>query len=322
MQLETLNATTPQQQVQELLESLKQKQRPKDDSPETQTDIQLNRLSYKDFPQLRRAQASLTLKGKDRLLDVFFQSRITGMVGTLNLYLDPQLSYSWREASIIVAKAAGRNINHARNLRSWILQFLNSGKLPLHRYGTYRSSILDDEDFSRDIQLHLLEIGKKGYIRAQDIVDYVATPEVQKQLGTKARTIHQCTACRWLKKLNWRYTRKKKGMYIDGHERDDVVAYRTEFIRRWKEYEKRFLIYDTDGNIVNKLVGFPVPQIGRFRLILVTHDESTFYANDRRKTKWVHTTEVAVAEPKGEGVSIMVSDLLVPEWGRLCDGAE
>ena len=181
---------------------------------------------------------------------------------------------------------------------------------------------MTDEDFAHDIQLHLLEIGKKGYIRAQDIVDYVATPEVQKQLGTKARTIHQRTACRWLKKLNWCYTRKKKGMYIDGHEREDVVAYRTEFIKRWKEYKKRFLIYDMDGNIVNKLIGFPVPQIGHFRLILVMHDESTFYANDCRKTKWVHATEVAVAEPKGEGVSIMVSDLLVPEWGQLRNGAE
>ncbi|KIJ98623.1 hypothetical protein K443DRAFT_103686, partial [Laccaria amethystina LaAM-08-1] len=182
--------------------------------------------------------------------------------------------------------------------------------------------ILDDEDFARDIQLHLLEIGKKGYICAQDIVDYVATPEVQTRLGTKARTIHEQTACRWLKKLNWRYTRKKKGMYIDSHEQEDVVAYRTGFIKRWKEYEKCFLIRDNDGQVSDELIGFPVTQIGCFCLILVTHDESTFYANDCRKTKWVHATEAAVAEAKGEGVSLMVSDLVVPEWGHSCDGAE
>lgn len=182
--------------IRELLEALKQKQRPKDDSPETQTDIQLNGLSYKDFSQLRQARASLTIKEKDKLLDVFFRSRITGMVGTLNLYLDPQLSYSWREASIIAAKAAGRGLNHAQNLCHWILQYLNdSKKLPLHQYGTYQSSILEDKDFACNIQLHLLEIGKKGYICAQDIVDYVVTPEVQTQLGTKAQTIHEQTAC-------------------------------------------------------------------------------------------------------------------------------
>ena len=66
--------------------------------------------------------------------------------------------------------------------------------LPLHCYETYHSSILEDEDFRRDIQLHLIEIAKKGYIHAQDIIDYVATPEVQKCLGTRAHGIHVQTA--------------------------------------------------------------------------------------------------------------------------------
>ena len=48
----------------------------------------------------------------------------------------------------------------------------------MHRYGNYNKSIPDDEDFAQDIQLHLTEIAKKGYIQAQDIVDYVVTPEV------------------------------------------------------------------------------------------------------------------------------------------------
>lgn len=316
------SAKSLKDRVQGLLEDLKHKRIQKDISPDSQIDTQLNRLLYKDFPKLQQARTELTVKSKDKVLDVFFRSRITAMVGVLNLYLDSQLSYSWREASLLAAKAAGHGVNHARNLRMWILRFINSGKLPLHRYGSYHSSILEDEDFSCDIQLHLLELGKKGYISAQDIVDYVATPEVQEQLGTKARTIHERTACRWLKKLSWRYTCKKKGMYVDGHERADVVEYRKGFVERWKEYEKRFLTFDNDGQPSNTLVGFPVPQVGRFRIILVTHDESTFYANDRRKSKWVHTSETAVAEQKGEGVSLMVSDFLVPEWGQLHNGNE
>ncbi|KIL65316.1 hypothetical protein M378DRAFT_55046, partial [Amanita muscaria Koide BX008] len=177
--------------------------------------------------------------------------------------------------------------------------------------------ILEDEDFRRDIQLHLTEIAKKGYICAQDIVDYVATPEVQERLGTRKRGIHVRTARRWLHKLSWRYQQKKKGMYIDGHEREDVVAYRKGFVERWKEYEKRFVIYDNDGNVLSTPTGFPVPQGLRFRLILVTHDESTFYENDRRKTHWVNENTKAVAEKKGEGQSIMASDFLTSEWGQL-----
>ena len=109
-------------------------------------------------------------------------------------------------------------------------------------------------------------------------------------------------------------------MYIDGHEREDVVNYRKKFVERWKGYEKCFVIYDNEGQVVSQLQqGFAVPGV-RFCLILVTHDESTFYDNDQRKTKWVHEKEKAVAEKKGEGQSIMASDFLTVEWGRLKDG--
>ena len=73
-------------------------------------------------------------------------------------------------------------------------------------------------------------------------------------------------------------------MYIDGHECEDVVKYQEEFMVHWKDYEKRFFIYNNNGEVLSKPVGFPVPQISWFRLILVTHDESTFYETDRCKT--------------------------------------
>ena len=111
-------------------------------------------------------------------------------------------------------------------------------------------------------------------------------------------------------------------MYIDGHEREDVVKYREEFVARWKEYEKRFVIYGNDGEILSQPIGFPVPQIGRFRLILVTHDESTFYETDRRKTKWVHASDKPEPVKKGDGQSIMVSAFVTSEWGLLRDGTE
>ena len=153
-------------------------------------------------------------------------------------------------------------------------------------------------------------------------MDYVATPEVQQKLGTKARGIHIRTARRWLHKLSWRYQQKKKGMYIDGHEREDVVEYRKGFVERWREYDRRFVIYGNDGKVLSTPTGFPVPQGVRFQLILVTHDESAFYENDRRKLQWVNDKAKPVAEKKGEGQSIMISEFLTSEWGRLQDGDE
>jgi hypothetical protein len=102
-------------------------------------------------------------------------------------------------------------------------------------------------------------------------------------------------------------------MYIDGHEQEDVVKYRKSFVEHWKEYKKHFVIYGNNGSVLSTPTRFPVSQGLRFQLILVTHNESTFYKNDNRKTHWVSNNAKVVAEKKGKGQSIMVSDLLTSE---------
>jgi hypothetical protein len=145
------------------------------------------------------------------------------MVGTLNLYLDSELSYTWHQLSLLAAKAAGHGVHHTRTICTWIHQFLSHGKLPLHRYGCYHSSILQDEDFKQSIQLHLQGIAKDGYVCAQDIVDCVTMPEMQEQLGTRWTGISIHMARCWLHNMEWQYGKKRTGMYIDGHEHEDVV---------------------------------------------------------------------------------------------------
>ena len=103
-------------------------------------------------------------------------------------------------------------------------------------------------------------------------------------------------------------------MYIDGHEHVDVVEYQKEFIECQKEYERCFIIYDNDG--------FSVAHGVQFWLILVMHDESTFYENDCHKTLWINSNTKAVVEKKGEGQLIMVSKFLTSEWGQLKEGDE
>ncbi|KAF8237448.1 hypothetical protein L208DRAFT_1389270 [Tricholoma matsutake] len=41
--------------------------------------------------------------------------------------------------------------------------------------------------------------------------------------------ISECTAHRWLIKLGWHQTVVQKGVYMDGHERNDVVEYQNKF---------------------------------------------------------------------------------------------
>ena len=268
--------------VNNLLRDLHNGDIPKDYTPGTQNDAALNCLNIKDLPKLRRAQGKLVLHSTDKHLDICLRSRITAMVGTLNLYLDPEASYTWCQASLVASKVQGHGVHHAQTIHTWIHQFLNSGKLPLHRYGSFHPTVLDDEDFSCGLTLYLLKISKNSSVRAQDIVDYMQLPDVQEKLGGSGlkSKISLWTAQRWLRKIGWRYGRKRNGMYIDGHEREDVVKYRKAFVTRWAEYEKRMTLHDNNGNTVSIPNGFAVEQVGRFRFILLTHDESTFFADD------------------------------------------
>jgi hypothetical protein len=94
------------------------------------------------------------------------------------------------------------------------------------------------------------------------------------------------------------------------------------FLKRWKEYEKRMVTYDNDGNIDTTPVGFPVPQGTHFCLILVTCDKSTFFTHNRRKSQYSHASDKATPQRKGEGPSLMIANMLTLEWGSLKDGDE
>ena len=279
-----------------------------------------------DHATLRAACYRLQVASKDKKLDVLFRARVVSMVGALNLFLDPELKYTWKNASLVTSKAQGHGVKHARHIREWALNYIQRGELPLHRLGRTKWTALEDEDIAREIKLRLTENTAGKYLKASDVIDVVASPEIQeimRQKGIVKPSIAERTARRWLAGLGWRYGKLKDGMYIDGHEREDVVEYRRQFVARWKENERRFHQWDNDGNELPRPNGFPVPgALGRFRLIPVTHDESVFYQNDERKTAWVHNSDKAKPKPKGDGQSIMVSDFLTPDWGRLCDGDE
>jgi hypothetical protein len=52
--------------------------------------------------------------GKDKNIDILFQACIVSMVGTLNLFLDPEITCTWRQASLVSSKVQGHGITHAQ----------------------------------------------------------------------------------------------------------------------------------------------------------------------------------------------------------------
>ena len=106
-------AQSEQSDAKEMIEQLHHGIWPHDDGVKTMSDAELNKLSYLDFKGLHKACAKLAVLSKDKKLDIVFHAHIMMMVGTINLYMDSELSYTWHEASLIVAKSQGQGPNHA-----------------------------------------------------------------------------------------------------------------------------------------------------------------------------------------------------------------
>jgi hypothetical protein len=248
-------------------------------------------------------------------------ARITSMKTTINFYSHPLSTLTWRESSLMAATAANGGVSLARKTRQFIIAYAQ-GKcsydaLPHTCYGTFDTRFLNDEDLSLRIRQHLQTLGR--HFTAQDVVDFIASDSIQALLGTRQKNISTRTAQRWLQQHH-RYGLTKKGMYVDGHERGDVVEYRKEFLKRMEAYERRIVVFDVvDGRV---MMTEPTLSEDECPLVIITHDESTFYENDRTTRRWVPMEETPVPQPKGEGASIMVSDFISPVFGRLKDALE
>ena len=171
------DANGTQNAIQALLMNLCCQCAPPSDSPATPVDRALNLLC--DCAALSRAQEALSSQSQNKSLDVVFRSHISAMVGVLNLFLDPDLPYTWRKASMIVVKAQGGGSNRARSIRAWILDFVQEGMLPLHSYGYTRKTVFENEEVLQEVQRELSERAKVRFVKAEDICDIVASEKLR-----------------------------------------------------------------------------------------------------------------------------------------------
>ncbi|KAJ7656535.1 hypothetical protein DFH06DRAFT_960991, partial [Mycena polygramma] len=253
---------------------------------------------------------------KDANVSAFTRNCLLGIRAMLNFYVTPVKGGTygeWGASATLAAHGLGRGKHCARVLadlaRQWII---NREVLDLNPYGDWNESMLADEDLANDIRLHLQSLGKE--ITATKLVDYLNNPAVQREHNID-KPVSLTTARRYLMELGYRFTSPKKGQYIDGHERPDVVYYRDNtYLPRYFKLQERVTVFDNDGN--------PIPnsstETGR-RVIIWYHDESIFYAHDRRHKTWYHKDSPAKPYAKGEGYSFMVADFFSSDFGWLRD---
>ncbi|THU76463.1 hypothetical protein K435DRAFT_704834 [Dendrothele bispora CBS 962.96] len=139
-------------------------------------------------------------------------------------------------------------------------------------------------------------------------------------LGIKPKNpVSLRTARRWLIKLGWSYSLVKKGVYMDGHERSDVVRYRQDkFLPAMLEFERCMTkyVWDMDKQELEQIA--PDLREGERELIPLFHDESSFHHNDFEKSLWLVVNNYQQPlRKKGRGRLIHVSEFINPETGRL-----
>jgi len=140
-------------------------------------------------------------------------------------------------------------------LQSWTREYTKTRKLPVSKHGHYAKvvSLLKDPAIAAKLRAYVhsnkwaINLNKLAQFTKNELIPSVADkylkhivheemPQGLKkyleyelfpciQLKT-ARGVSLSTACRWLHREGFQYISHKKGLYFDGHDCPNVIAYR------------------------------------------------------------------------------------------------
>ena len=234
-----------------------------------------------------RDQIKKYLKKKHFTLSLKQHNQLTILRNFATLILK---GYRWIPASLEIAnqwhEAVEPSPHFARRIRALARHYQVFGQLPKERRGGSRHarSLLNDET---------VKAAARTWLTAQKIGS--VTPELfAKGLNesifpslniTMKNPLCVRTARRWLVKLGWALKTLRKGVYMDGHERPDVIEYReTSYLPNLAKDELRMVKFEFDGSNICRIE--PELQPGEHLLIPIWQDESCFQANDFKKSAW------------------------------------
>ena len=130
--------------------------------------------AHKDISLLLKPPRRMGVGYKDPELDLVLHGHLELMKMFLWAYMESEatsggLGGTWMATSLKVANAAERGPWLACHLREWSRAYILSPKaVPTNIYGKWNVSLLEDEDLSQEIHLHLQSLGK--FVKAMDIV--------------------------------------------------------------------------------------------------------------------------------------------------------
>eukprot|EP01040_Poterioochromonas_malhamensis_P015275 gene15275-17077_t len=135
--------------------------------------------------------------------------------------------------------AENPNCYRARCVRHWGTQYMMFGCVVQSGQGRHikTNSIIADENFQLRLKevLRSMEEVRRRPINFMNLLN----TEILKDFNNAPNKISENTARRWMKILGYKLVNIKKDYYVDGHEREDVVEYRQQFLQRIEGIETR-----------------------------------------------------------------------------------
>ena len=206
--------------------------------------------------------------------------------------------------------------SRARNIVAWSKEFMEFGDVSEHSQGVHvkRESCLSHNDVKTAVleMVRKTEPAERSLVRMLKVINDEIIPSV---IGVPG-TISPPTLSKYLHEWGFSYRKNRKTIFFDGHEREDVVEYRRGWSKRMMEYMSRSEFYEENQVDVIE----PSLVDGQKKVVFVTHDESTFYANDGSNDLWLESGENYMRK-KGMGQSIMISEFQCPCHGTMRSSA-
>jgi hypothetical protein len=177
---------------------------------------------------------------------------------------------------------------------------MKNGTLPEYKKGRHGKNfcLLRERKIAREATALILDMKPQSRTLAHitHAINISVIPKYNKEIEGG---ISESTVRKYMLAWGFGFKSIKKDVFVDGHEREDVVIYRIGWAKRMLEHRKQMDRFQDE--VQNPIVGQ--------KIVMVTHDESTFYANDGMNKIWLlNNMESQPLIPKGQGQSVMVSE--------------
>ncbi|CAM9639456.1 unnamed protein product, partial [Pylaiella littoralis] len=174
----------------------------------------------------------------EKLRDANGTAAAARQAGAINSFVKLELEYG-PHASIHSDMAALTANVSGRTLRSWVRHFVRGSRFKIQvREYSKRSlhSFIEDEDIRTMFREYLDERiyrRKKTdpQLRVQDVHRWINTVLLKDFITEESPRVSLRTTHAWMQAVGFRWRRHRKCVYVDGHNRPDVVEHRQTYVQ-------------------------------------------------------------------------------------------